>query len=139
METIQQRGPNHNRRAMLIIMEHRNLHALTELLLDIKAFRRLDIFEIDTPEGGFQTGDDLDQFVRIIFADFQIEDIDIGELLEQHAFAFHHRLRRQRTDIAEAKHCRTVGNDAYQIGSRRQCCHLFRFRNDLFAGRRHTG
>ena len=42
--------------------------------------------------------------------DLDVEDVDAGELLEQHRLAFHHRLGGERADIAEAEHGRAVGD-----------------------------
>ena len=73
-------------------MEHRDLAALPQLALDDETLRRLDVFQIDAAEGRLQRGDDVDQFVRVEFVDFDVKDVDAGKLLEQHRLAFHHRL-----------------------------------------------
>ena len=50
--------------------------------------------------------------------DLDVEHVDAGEFLEQHRLAFHHRLRRQRADGAQAQHGRAVGDDADQVAAR---------------------
>ena len=50
--------------------------------------------------------------------DLDVEHVDAGELLEQAALAFHHRLAGERADVAEAEHRRAVGDDRDQIGAR---------------------
>ena len=40
--------------AMLIVMKHRNVHALLEFGFNDKALRRLDILQIDTAKGRLQ-------------------------------------------------------------------------------------
>ncbi|MCC6559804.1 MAG: hypothetical protein IT478_00490, partial [Xanthomonadales bacterium] len=70
-------------------MEHRNLDAFAQLLLDDEALRRLDVLKVDAAEGRLERGDDVDQLVRIALVDFDVEHVDAGELLEQHALAFH--------------------------------------------------
>ncbi|KAG1080349.1 hypothetical protein G6F40_015918 [Rhizopus arrhizus] len=94
------------------------------LALDGEAFRGLDVFQVDAAEGGFQAGDDLDQLVRVGFVDFDVEDIQAGELLEQHRLAFHDRLGSQRTDVAQAQHRGAVGDHADQVatGGVTSCC-----------------
>src|SRR3546814_2384344 len=72
--------------------------------LDDEAFRRLDVLEVDAAEGGFERGDDLDQLVGVALVDLDVEHVDAGELLEQHALAFKHRLAGQRADVAQATH-----------------------------------
>ena len=54
--------------------------------------------------------------LRIVRVHFDVEHVHIGEALEQHALAFHHRLRRQRAAIAQAENRRAVGDDGDEIG-----------------------
>jgi hypothetical protein len=103
--------------AMLIVVEHRNLHALLELRLDLEALRTLDVLEIDAAEGRLQRRHGLDHALDGVGRDFDVEHVDAGELLEQDCLALHDRLRRQRADIAEAEHGRSVGNHRDQIGA----------------------
>jgi hypothetical protein len=49
--------------------------------------------------------------------DLDVEHVDAGEFLEQDRLAFHHRLRGQRADIAEAEHRGAVGDHRDQIGA----------------------
>ena len=49
--------------------------------------------------------------------DLDVEDVDAGELLEQDALAFHHRLGGERADVAQAQHGRAVGDDGDQIAA----------------------
>ena len=64
-------------------MENRNIHALAQLLLDVEALRRFNIFKVDTAEGRLQRRDDVDKFVRVQFIDFNIEHIDTSEFLNR--------------------------------------------------------
>ena len=124
---------------MLVVVEHRNLQALAQLALDVEAFRRLDVLEIDAAEGGLERGDDVDQLVRIALVDFDVEAVDAGELLEQNGLALHDRLGRERPDRAEAQYRRAVGHHAHQVAARRQVARFGWIANDLVAGRRHAG
>ena len=47
--------------------------------------------------------------------DFQVDRVDIGEALEQHGLAFHHRLGGQRAQIAQAQDRRAVGDHRDEI------------------------
>ena len=105
---------------MLIVVENGNLHSLTEFLLDIETLRRLDILEIDSPEGGFERCNDIDQLVGIVLRQLDIEYIDVGKLLEQAALALHHWLGRQRADVAQTKHRGAIGDHRDQIAARGQ-------------------
>jgi len=89
---------------VLVIVEDRDVHALAQLLLDVEAFRRLDVFQVDAADGRLQHRDRVHQFIGIEFVQLQVEHVDAGELLEQAALAFHDRLRGQRADVAQAEH-----------------------------------
>jgi len=139
LQAIDEGRRHTDRRAVLVVVEDWDLHAFAQFALDGEALRRLDIFKVDAAEGGFQAGNDLDQLVRVGFIDFDIEDIQAGELLEQHGLAFHHRLGGQRADIAQAQHRGAVGDDAHQIAAGRVAEHVGRIRHDFLTGRRHAG
>jgi hypothetical protein len=62
--------------------------------------------------------DHVDQPVRVALRQFNVKNVNPGELLEQTTLAFHHRFRRQRADVAQAEHGRAVGNDAHKVGAR---------------------
>ena len=86
--------------------------------LDLEALRRLQVLEVDAAEGRLERGDDVDEARRVARVDLQIEDVDVGELLEQAGLALHHRLAGQRPDVAEAEHGRAVGDDGDQVAAR---------------------
>ncbi|KEH12384.1 hypothetical protein GY15_21180 [Delftia sp. 670] len=119
LQPVEQGGAGDDGRAVLVVMEHGDVHALGQLLLDVEALGRLDVLEVDAAQRGFERGDDLDQLVRIALGQFDVEHVDAGELLEQAALAFHHRLAGQRADVTQAQHGRAVGDDADQVAARR--------------------
>ena len=49
-QRVQHGGADDDRGAVLIVVEHRNVHALAQLALDLEALRRLDVLEIDAAE-----------------------------------------------------------------------------------------
>ena len=51
----------------------------------------------------------------ILGRDFEVDGIDVGEALEQHRLAFHHRLGGERAAIAEAEDGGAVGDDGDEI------------------------
>ncbi|CUI72341.1 Uncharacterised protein [Achromobacter xylosoxidans] len=139
LQAVDEGGGNGDGGAMLVVMEDGDLHALAQLALDGEAFRRLDVFQVDAAEGGFQAGDDLDQLVRVGLVDLDVEHVQPGEFLEQHRLAFHHRLGGQGTDIAQAQHRGAVGDHAHQVAAAGVAEHIGRVRHDFLAGRRHPG
>ena len=116
MAGIEQAGGGDDRGAVLIVMHHRDLHPLAQRLFDDEALRGLDVLQIDPAEARLHQRDRVDEGLRVFGVEFQVDRIDIGETLEQHRLAFHHRLRRQRAQIAEAKDGRAVGDHRDQIG-----------------------
>ncbi len=105
---------------MLIVVKHRDLHPLFKLCLDLEAFRTLDVLKVDATEGRLQRRDHLDHALDGVGGDLDVEHVDAGELLEQDRLAFHHRLRGQRSDIAETEHGGAVGDDGNEVGARGQ-------------------
>ena len=119
---------------MLVIMEDGDLHPLAQFLLDIEALRRLDVFQVDATEGWLQAGNDFNQTIRVVLADFQVKHVNIGKLLEEDALTFHHRLGGQRANVAQPQHRRAVGDHAHQVGTRGERGHLIRTSHNLLTG-----
>ena len=103
---------------MLVVMEHRNVHAFGQLLLNVEALGRLDVFEVDAAQRGLKRSNDFNQFVGVVFCQFDVEHIHPGKFLEQATLAFHHRLAGQRADVAQAQHGGAVGDHAHQVAAR---------------------
>ncbi len=133
-QAVEDRRVDADRRAVLIVVEHRYAHAFLELGLDLETFRRLDVFEIDGAEGGLQAGHRIDEFINVEFVDLDVEHVDAGEGLEQAALAFHDRFRGEGADGAEAEHGGSVGNHPDQIGPRGVFVGIFGIAGDLLAG-----
>src|SRR5690606_23663112 len=117
-QAIQDGGRRDDGRAVLVVMEDRYHHARAQLLLNVEALGRLDVFQVDAAQRGLERGDDVDEFVRVVFGELDVEHVDAGEFLEQAALAFHDRLGGQRADVAQPQHGGAVGDDAHQIGPR---------------------
>ena len=119
LQAVEQRRRRDDRRAVLVIVEDGNVQAVTQLLLDVEALRRLDVFQVDPSQRRLQRGDDVDQLVRIALGQFDIEHIHAGKFFEQAALAFHHGLAGQRADVAQTQHRSAVGDHADQVAARR--------------------
>jgi hypothetical protein len=117
-QAVEHGGGRNDRRAVLVVVEDGDIHPLFELLFNVEALRRLDVFKVDAAERRLHRGDHVDQLVRVVLGQFDVEDVDTGEFLEQTALAFHHRLGGQRADVAEAEHGGAVGDHADQVGAR---------------------
>ncbi|OIQ72267.1 hypothetical protein GALL_461090 [mine drainage metagenome] len=139
LQAVEDGRADNDGRAMLVVVEYRNLHAGAQLALDLEALRRLDVFQVDSAECRFERGDDVHQLVGVGFVHLDVEHVDPGKLLEQHGFALHHRLGRQRADIAQPQHRSAVGNDRDQIAPRGVAEHIIWMSLDFLAGRGHSG
>ena len=130
---------HNNRGAVLVVVEHRNVHAFAADLFDDEAIRRFDVFEVDRTKGRFERTDNLGQFVRVGFVQFDVETVDVRELLKENGLAFHNGLGRQGTDIAKAQNCRAVCHHTNKVAARgiSACC--VRVGLDLEAGFGHAG
>ena len=107
----------HDGGTVLVVVEYRNIHALTALLLDVEAFRGFDVFQVDAAEGRLHRADDVYQLVWVVFVQLDVEHVNTGKLLEQYALAFHDRLAGQRADIAQAQYGGTVGDHGNQVAA----------------------
>ena len=114
-ERVDQAGGRDDRGTVLVIMKDRDVEQFAQLLLDDETLRRLDVFKVDAAPALAEQLHAIDELVRIFGRDFEVDGIDIGEALEQHRLAFHHRLRRQRAAIAEAKDRGAVGDHRDEI------------------------
>ena len=104
-----------DRRAVLVVVHHRDIQLLTQARLDLEAFRGLDVLEVDAAEGRGDGPDGPDECLGIGLRNLDVEGVESGEGLEQHAFALHDRLGGQRADVAQAEDCRTVRNDGHEV------------------------
>ena len=101
--------------SVLIVVEHRNVHLFLQRLFDDETFWRFDILKIDAPKAGAHQLDRSDDRVRIFGIQFDIDSVNIGEPLEQRAFAFHHRFGCERTKVSHPQNGRSVGNDGNHV------------------------
>ncbi len=111
-----------DRRAVLVVVHDRDIHPLAQRLLDDEALGRLDVLEIDAAKARLHQGDRLDEGIGVLGRQLEVDRIDIGEALEQHRLAFHHRLGGERAEIAEAEDRRAVGDHRHQVGTGRVSC-----------------
>src|SRR5437016_10905812 len=54
---------------------------------------------VDGAEGGLQRGDHIDQLLRVLLVDLDVEDVHARELLEQDGLAFHHRSEEHTSEL----------------------------------------
>src|SRR5215469_16962237 len=119
MQSVDQTGRGNDRRAMLVVMEYRDIEQLAQPLFNDEAFWRFDVLEVDAAKGWVQKANAIDELVDIPGVDFKIYRIDVGKALEQRAFAFHYRLGGERAEVAEPQHRGAVRDHRDEIAFRR--------------------
>ena len=112
---VDQAGGGDDRGAVLVVVHDRDVHPLAQGLLDDEAFGRGDVLEVDAAEARLHQRDRVDERVGILGVELDVDRIDVGEALEQHRLAFHHRLGGERAEIAEAEDRGAVGDDRDEI------------------------
>ena len=100
---------------MLVVVHHRNVAFLFESVFHAETFRSLDVLQIDAAESRRDCFHGLHHLVGVFFIYLDIEGVDPGEDFEKKGFPLHHRLSRQRADVAKAEHGCAVGNDPYEV------------------------
>ena len=90
------------------------------------------------PNVGSSNWQVADDFLRVRGGQLDIEYVDVREPLEQHALAFHHRLARQRPDVAQPEHRRSIGDDRDQVALGRVLVSQARIFLDRETGHRHA-
>ena len=118
MNRVDHAGGRDDRRAVLIVVKDRDVHHLAQALFDVEALGRLDVLEIDSAERGAEVLHRIDELVGVFRRDLEVDGIDVGEALEQHRLAFHHRLCGERPEVAEPEDGGAVGDDRDHVAAR---------------------
>jgi hypothetical protein len=104
---------------VLIVVEDRDVELPDQRLLDVEAVGSLDVLEVDAAEGRLEQLAGLDHLVGVLGRELDVEDVDAGEALEEHALALHHGLAGERADVPESQDGGAVGDHADQVGASR--------------------
>ena len=120
LRRIDQGRQDDDGRSVLVVVHHRNVERFDQPLFDFEAARRRDILEVDAAEDRRDPNDGLDDFVDVLRIEANRKRVDTGELPEQHRFAFHHRQRAERADVAESEDGRAVRHDRNGVAFDRQ-------------------
>ena len=103
LQRVGRGGADDDRGAVLVVVEDGDVHPLAAEPLDDEAVGGLDVLEVDRAEGRLERADDGGELLGVALVHLDVEAVDVGELLEEDGLALHHRLRRQRADVAEAQ------------------------------------
>ena len=83
LERVEKRGAGDDRGSVLVVVEDGNLHRLPQRLLDVEAVGCANVLEVDAADRRLEQLAELDHVIRILGPDLEIEDIEVGELLEE--------------------------------------------------------
>ena len=108
-------GQGDDGRAVLVVVEHRDIAHLLQPALDLKAAGGGDVLQVDAAEGAGDVVHRLNELVHILGPDTQGERVDAAEGLEQDALALHHRHPGLGADVPQAQHGGAVGDDRHQV------------------------
>ncbi|MPM39083.1 hypothetical protein SDC9_85715 [bioreactor metagenome] len=101
--------------SMLVVVENGDVALLDQLLLDLEAFRALDVLEVHTTKGRAHCLDHGDDLIGIFLIQLDVEHIDVCKSLEQDSLALHDRLACQGPAVTETEDGSPVGNDGNQV------------------------
>ena len=124
-------GQGGNGRAVLVIMEDRDVHFPFQGLFDFIAFRRSNIFQVDTGERRLQTLYRFDEFFRVLRIQTDRYGIDAAKDLEENGFPFHDRHGSFRADVAQAEDAGPVRYDGDHIATAGQVERQIRVLSDF--------
>ena len=88
---------------MLIVMEYGDAQVL-QLVFDLEALGRRDVFEIDASENWGNPAHRIDDLLSVLGIQADGPCIDPCKLAKQQRLALHHRDGRMGTDIAQPQH-----------------------------------
>jgi hypothetical protein len=96
-------------------VEDRDIAHLDKTALDLEAAGSSDILEVDTSEGAGKEINGADDLVYVLGADAERECVNVAELLEKKALAFHNGHTCLGTDVTETENCGTVGDNGNEV------------------------
>jgi hypothetical protein len=86
-----------------------------ERRLDVEAFGCLDVLEVDATHRWSEHLAEPDDVVGVGGIDLEVENVDVGEALEEHRLALHDRLSGQSANVAEAEDGTPVRDHRHQV------------------------
>ncbi len=127
-------GRSNDRGAVLVIVEYRNVALFDQGLFDLEALRCLDVFQVDATESDGDALYSVDESLRAFGIDFDVENVDAGKALEQHALTFHDWLGSQWAKVTQAENRGAIGNHCNQVAFAGVLVRQFRIAGDFTYG-----
>ena len=100
---------------MLVVVHHWDIEFSLQTTLNLEALGCLDILKVDTAECGGDGLDCLDELLRVLLVDLYVEHVNARINLEEETFTLHDRLTCHCTDVSQAEHGCTVGDNCDKV------------------------
>src|SRR5207237_326822 len=98
LERVEQCSAGDDGGAMLVVMKDGNPQRLPERFFYIEAVWSADVLEVDAADRRLEQLAELDDVIRILRPDLEVEHIQISKLLEEIPLALHDGLARECTN-----------------------------------------
>ena len=136
---VEQRRCGNDGGAVLVVVHHRNIGGFSDSSFNFKTFWGFDVFKIDAAKRLGNVHDGVDEFLRVFGVNLDVKHVNASEGLQEQAFAFHNRLAGKRTNVAQPKDGRSVGNHRHQVAFGGVAIGVFGSLLDFQARVGHTG
>ena len=111
-QVIEARAGNDGR-AVLVVVEHRDIHFLLEHLFDVEALGGLDVLKVDAAEGGLKGLHHFDDLVGIGEGEVDVIGVHVRERLEEHTLPSMTGLPTRGPMLPSG----AVGNDGHEVAA----------------------
>src|SRR5262245_31217908 len=124
LQGVEQRRERHNGRAVLVVVEYRDIDLVLQPLFDLEAAWCRNVFQVNPTEDRRNALDRIHDDARIFIANADREGINASKFFEQGAFPFHDRHGRCRANVPEPQHGSTVRDYSHGVFLDRQIEHV---------------
>jgi len=100
---------------VLVVVHYRYVEFLFQASFYLKTLGSLDVLEVNTAERRGYCLYGFDEFVGVFLVYFYVESVHAAVNFEQQSFALHNGLAAHGTYVAQAEHCRAVGDYGHKV------------------------
>ena len=111
LQRVEQGGRRDHRRPMLIVVEDRNVELFLQSLLDGKAARGGNVFQVDAAKHRGNAADRFDNLLHVGRIEANRKPIHPRKFLQELRLALHHGNRSARPDVTKPQDRRAVGHN----------------------------
>ena len=115
LQSVKQSSARDDGRSVLVIVHHWDVALSLKRLLDFEALRSLDVLKVNATKRRSKRLYNFNEFFRVLFIDLNVEAVKTCKYFKKESLTLHYWLTRLRTNVAEAKHSRSVGDYGYKV------------------------